>query len=142
MTSITMRHVGGELHTVYVVQATTNGVIHVQWGEGAGSGQYCLHVFRVVKDRKGAGWLFSTPGAKIPLAWQAVDIEGARALWRRLTGRQEVERWRPTFLRKGKTNQGNPAFGAEVCPDCHQRRDTHDEWDFRFCFTRPARKLG
>ncbi len=28
---------------------------------------------------------------------------------------------------------GSLRFGKEVCPDCKLTRDTHDEWDFRFC---------
>lgn len=97
MTTLTVRHVGGELHSVTVLQATDNGVLHVQWGEGAGSGQYALHVFRLVKDRKGSGWLFATPNAKIPLAWQAVAVEEARILWRQLTGRTEAVKWQPVY---------------------------------------------
>jgi hypothetical protein len=95
---LTVRHVGGDTREVIVEEATEDGSLHVRWPEGAGC--YVVHVFRTV-ERRGFALLYRTSKSRFPLAWQAVDPEEARSLWRRMTGRAEAKKWIPPWM-KGK----------------------------------------
>ncbi len=88
--TLVLRHLGGALAEVVVTEATDNGCLHVRWRGNAG--MYVVHVFRVVESR-GYALLYATPGSRRPLPWQAKDPEGARGLWRRMTGREKQAEW-------------------------------------------------
>lgn len=90
--TLDLRHIGGEVRTVIVEQATEDGALHVRWDSGAGV--YVVHVFRTIAPQAlpgpcGYGFLFRTARSRIPLQWQAVNPEEARELWRRMTRRGE-----------------------------------------------------
>ena len=93
--TIEVRHIGGEVKTIDVEQATDDGCLHVRWSGNAGV--YVIHVFREVDDR-GFAHLFPTSRAKRPLQWQAKDPQAARELWRRMTGRDGVKKWEAQFV--------------------------------------------
>jgi hypothetical protein len=79
------------MREVEVFDATEDGALYVRWASGAGV--YVVHVFRSVEGR-GFALLFRTKRSRVPLDWQAEDPEGARQLWREMTGRKERAGWK------------------------------------------------
>jgi hypothetical protein len=109
--TLVLRHLGGSLGEVDVLEATSDGCLHVRWRGAVGTAPYVLHVLRPwppppKKGAKGevvappiAGHvelavptgvlLWKTNRAKAPLPWTAMDPEGAKRLWRRMTGTKD-----------------------------------------------------
>jgi hypothetical protein len=52
--------------------------------------------------------------------------------WDNYTGTRERAEWILPTLDK-HPDGGSLRFGKEICPKCKKPRDTHEEWDFRFC---------
>jgi len=92
-TLLRLRHTGGEERAVTVEDATLDGSLHVRWPNLGGV--YVIKVFGVKEF--GEGRLFTTKGARIPLLWTAVDVEEAKAIWRRMTGRTDPLRWKQEY---------------------------------------------
>lgn len=97
--TLRLRHAGGEVREIEVFQATEDGVLYVRWPSGAGV--YVVHVFRQIAAR-GYSHLFRTKMSRIPLDWQAEDPEGARQLWREMTGRKERAGWKREWDVRGR----------------------------------------
>ncbi len=103
--SLVLRHAGGALAEVDVLEAGDAGLLHVRWRGSVGAAPYVLHVFknfppekktkkddaplapiagRVELPAARSGHLWKGKSAKRPLPWTAFDLEGARRLWRRM----------------------------------------------------------
>jgi hypothetical protein len=106
---LVLRHLGGALREVDVLEATPDGALHVHWRGSVGSLPYVVHVLRQwppppkskSKTKNGGSippppiaghvdeppprgtcLLWKSSRAKTPLAWSAMVPEEATRLWR------------------------------------------------------------
>jgi hypothetical protein len=105
LSTLVLRHAGGALAEVDVLEAHGNGELRVRWRGSVGAAPYVVHVTKTfppakakpdprgaiagevkAPETRGPGLLWKGR-AKAPLAWECVSVDDEIRIWRRMTGK-------------------------------------------------------